>query len=167
MYFGGAFFGPKLPPKGNDDPSKVIRQNCLVWGKAARDATDSVHRKHHVHFLIRYGEEANPNVGKLDKYGHKEKALRGIFMQCDMRSDKLGASALAAIETGDMVFCLGRCTSQLRKTKKRGEMWFTTMKVDIILPLSLVDTMMTLLANPKIREMLDEVSNSGGYEFEE
>ena len=156
---GGMFLGQQLRPRPNEDPRKVIRQYGLVWGRAARDADDVLRKKRNVSFLIKYDEEPNPRYGQLDKFGFPERKDRPLCMNCFVSGKKNIAAILAAIEKGDSVMCLGRVKSQKKNTKRRGEMWFRTMNVEIIVPAGLMAHLYTLYNSKALTDILEAEAN--------
>ena len=154
---GGAFFSRQLPPKGMEDPREVIRQYCLVWGKATLDAEDTTKRSRSVWFRVRYGEEPNP------KYrGEKgEKLVRRKFMLCRVTGRYRYAAVMSAIEKGDMVMCLGRTKLRKVRNRKGVESRYYDMKVDVIFPMGLIGFLLRLYSSHTIKAMLEKEDDEG------
>lgn len=164
--WGGLFLGQQLPPKGDENPREVIRQYGLVWGRAVRDAQDTLRKHRRVNFLVKYSDEPNSNYGKLDKRGKPEKARRPLCVECYATGYRNVTAVMAATEVGDIVVCLGRVKSQKQKTK-RGEMWFRHMNVDVIIPAGVIDSMFGLMASKPIQDILEQQANDAPDEWED
>ena len=164
---GGLFLSHQLRSKEGDDPRKVIRQYGIVWGPAIRDAEDVTRKKRNVSFLVKYDEEPNPRYGLLDAKGRKERKDRPLCVKCYARGTKTVSAVLSAIEKGDTVLCVGRVKSHLQKTKKRGEMWFHDMNVEIIIPSTLIQWLFRACFSHGINELLDAEDNEAPDVWEE
>ena len=162
---GGAFFGKQLPPKGQEDPKKIIRQNCLVWGEARRDAEELVIHNHMVRFILKYGEEpVSYPPGYQRKRG--EKLHRPKYMFCKVGGDHACATVMKAVEKGDMVMCLGR-TAYQEFTNRNGEVHHRyDMNVDIVIPFDAIDFLMRLYNVGTLQKMLQDWDNAAPDVFE-
>lgn len=152
---GGAFFGTQLPPKGNEDPKRVRRQNALIWGNATYDAEDKTGKRRVVKFRIKYGEEpVDYPPGHKRKRG--EPLTRGKFMECVVTGKSACITVMQAVEKGDMVMCLGRAKHEkFRNGKTR-----YSMSVDLIIPFGIVDFMLRLSGVGDIKKMLEAWENA-------
>lgn len=159
MNTGGLFLGKAMPPRGDEDPRRVVRQYGIVWGRAVRDADDVTRKKRNVSFLIAYDREPNPNYGRLDERGRPEKMFRPLCLNCLVSGKNANAEVLAAVERGDAVLCVGRVTSKLQNTKKRGKMWFRQMKVEVCIPATLIELLFKIASSKKIMGILEEENN--------
>lgn len=160
---GGFFCGQPLPPKEGEDPKNIIRQYAFVWGRVLRDASDAMRKRRTVSFYVKYGEMANPSVGKPGKRGKPQHAKVGKFMKCTVSERRVGenavASVMSAVERGDVVLCFGCLTTRYYRNKRGEEHRLFWLTVDVIVPMEAIGQLLRLCGSNGIQRLLEAEDN--------